>query len=149
MGVIILGALAGFGAMQNAWTLLETCVFGRGARQGTKQASVDHASRSLARVRGDLEARRAQLVEGAVSSVSPVGREGGSWVSRVFSGADAHASLREEIAGLEALEREMSRDLEGMMARQVRAAYERTVRGRIWTGIGVGIGVYCVYRVFG
>jgi predicted PurR-regulated permease PerM len=61
----------------------------------------------------------------------------------------AHASLREEIAGLEALEREMSRDLEGMMARQVRAAYERTVRGRIWTGIGVGIGVYCVYRIFG
>ena len=46
-----------------------------GDRQAVKQDSVDHANRSLMRVRGDLEARRAQLVAGAVSSLSPVGRE--------------------------------------------------------------------------
>ena len=60
----------------------------------------------------------------------------------------AHASLRQEITGLEALEREMSRNLERMKAQQARAAYDRTVGGRIWAGVGVGIGVYCVYRIF-
>ncbi|QRW25233.1 G protein coupled receptor [Rhizoctonia solani] len=56
-------------------------------------------------------------------------------------------ALRREIAGLRALEAEMSRELEHMRARQARMEFSKTLSGRIWNAGGWLFGAYCAFRV--
>lgn len=84
MGVLILGALSGFGAVRNAAVLIASIrpVARGGSGSGLKGArrsgivseeDVTHAEGSLRRIRGDLEDRRAQMtrLKSAASSAEP------------------------------------------------------------------------------
>ncbi|EEB88668.1 hypothetical protein MPER_13367, partial [Moniliophthora perniciosa FA553] len=78
------------------------------------------------KVRDDLQNRRDEAHR-------RVGSESGSsgWVSRVtskFTGGDEHAL---EIRGLEALEYQMSLNLESLRTRYERAKFASTFRGRV------------------
>lgn len=72
MGVLMLGILSGFGAIRNASVLMtslssnrlsEKTAGKRRANVGITEEDLSHAEGSLRRVRGDLEARRAQLTK--------------------------------------------------------------------------------------
>lgn len=57
-------------------------------------------------------------------------------------------SLTQEITGLEALEVQMSRRVKAFKTNQDRAAFGRTIRGRIWNFFGGwAFGGYCAYRI--
>lgn len=57
------------------------------------------------------------------------------------------SQLRQEIAGMEALEKQISSSVNAMRARLQQDAYERTFRGRFINGATAVFGVYCIYRV--
>ena len=51
------------------------------------------------------------------------------------------------MSGLQALEYEMARNLDGLRQRQADAKFARTVAGRIFNWGGRLFAVYCVYRI--
>ncbi|KAJ3516331.1 hypothetical protein NLJ89_g1183 [Agrocybe chaxingu] len=138
LGTIILGLLSGFGAVSNSWQFLP---FGNRAQTVPTEQDVDTAQYALTSIRNDLKARRAEASrrEGTTAE--------GSWMSRVgstFRGADG---LTQEIQGLEALEYQMSRNLESLRERREAAKFASTIQGRIFHIVGKVFAVYCVIRV--
>lgn len=58
------------------------------------------------------------------------------------------SSSMQEIAGLEALESQMARNLEGLKQQRDDAKFSRTFGGRIFNFGGCLFAIYCVYRIF-
>lgn len=57
------------------------------------------------------------------------------------------ASATQELNGLEALEYEMSRNLETLKERQADAKFSRTIGGRIFNWGGRLFAIYCIFRI--
>lgn len=57
------------------------------------------------------------------------------------------ASVTQELNGLEALEYEMSRNLETLKERQADAKFSRTIGGRIFNWGGRLFAIYCIFRI--
>jgi hypothetical protein len=58
------------------------------------------------------------------------------------------SALRGELAGLAAMESQMTRDVQTLRERKRSAELSKTLRGRLWQLGGYAFSVYCVYRVF-
>lgn len=146
MGTVVLGTLSGFGAIATAWMFADAL----GKKRWTEITKQDIASaeHSLTRVRNDLELRNreAQALD-LQNTKNPQTRSWGSRFLGAFGGESEATSLRREIAGLRALEGEMSRELEHMRARQARMQFSKTLSGRIWNAGGWLFGAYCAFRV--
>ncbi|KAL0565488.1 hypothetical protein V5O48_016538, partial [Marasmius crinis-equi] len=139
VGTIILGLLSGVGAV----AALEEYfgVFIRGRSEPTMR-EIESAERALMKVREDLRARTEEVSRRA--SDSPTSS---SWMSRVvpkFTGGD---DLTLELKGLQALESEMSLNLEDLRSRYARAEFASTFRGRILIVCGKVFAGYCVIRI--
>ncbi|EPS96199.1 hypothetical protein FOMPIDRAFT_161929 [Fomitopsis schrenkii] len=146
LGTIILGLLSGFGAINTAWVYFP----GLRGKQSLHPSDEDVriAEQGLQRVQSDLAARRqeVQKLQAAQQQASP---ETG-WFSRVatsFRGDSQLASATQELNGLEALEYEMSRNLDTLKETQADAKFSRTIGGRIFNWGGRLFAIYCIFRI--
>jgi len=57
------------------------------------------------------------------------------------------SALAQEMQGLEALEHQMSKNLEVLRQQRENARFSTTLRGRVFSIIGHGFAVYCVFRI--
>ncbi|KAI0799733.1 Abscisic acid G-protein coupled receptor-domain-containing protein [Irpex lacteus] len=165
VGTIILGLLSGFGAVNNAWRFFP--ILSRTSRPAPTDDQISRADDGLRRVRNDLAERRAALAKqgdaGQQNSSSwftsfvpsftsqreadaAEGNAGGT-VRRVQRTSEMSSSMQ-EIAGLEALETQMARNLEGLKQQRDDAKFSRTFGGRIFNFGGCLFAIYCVYRIF-
>lgn len=120
------------------------------------------SEQALARVRQDLANRRADLLRRKSSQTPPdpgwfskvaINFRGGS--GRFLSGVarlrlthgSESSSLAQELQGLEALEYEMSKNLEVLRQLRENARFSTTLKGRVFAIIGHGFAVYCIFRV--
>ncbi|TFK48188.1 hypothetical protein OE88DRAFT_1720292 [Heliocybe sulcata] len=144
VGTIILGLLSGFGAISNAWAFFP--LFSREKRVNPSSDDVVAATHALDRVRSDLMDRRAELKR--LRNAQPESQTG--WLSRMtssFRGDSQLSSLSQEISGLEALEYQMSLNLEDMKQRQSNAHFSRTLPGKLFNLGGRLFALYCIFRV--
>ncbi|KAF5376741.1 hypothetical protein D9615_007881 [Tricholomella constricta] len=143
LGIVILGLLSGFGAISNSWNLIPGLSPTRG--EPTEQ-DVSTAEYTLQSVRNDLRTRCAAAERRASSQAAAA--DNSSWLSRLtpnFRGADG---LSQELRGLEALEEQMSRNVEALRARRDSTAlYSRTLHGRIFNAGARIFVLYCVLRI--
>ncbi|EKM52448.1 uncharacterized protein PHACADRAFT_164382 [Phanerochaete carnosa HHB-10118-sp] len=142
-GTVILGALSGFGAIDNACRYLPWF-----SRKGKAPSGEDIlvAEEGLSRVRNDLIERRHSIER--MQSEQP--KADASWFSKVtssLSGSSDISSATQELAGLEALEYHMARNLEALKEQQRKAEYSQTVSGRLINWGGCFFAMYCVYRI--
>ncbi|KAJ1305917.1 hypothetical protein OPQ81_010636 [Rhizoctonia solani] len=146
MGTVVLGTLSGFGAITTAWMFADA--LGKKRWEIITKQDIASAEHSLTRVRNDLDLRNreAQALE-LQNTKNPQPRSWGSRFLGAFSGESEATALRREIAGLRALEAEMSRELEHMRARQARIEFSKTLGGRVWNAGGWLFGAYCAFRV--
>ncbi|KAF8588091.1 hypothetical protein K439DRAFT_1630121 [Ramaria rubella] len=142
LGTIILGVLAGFGATSAVFTYFQIALANR---EAVSDAQIVASEQALFRVRNDLLERRRQVERNTPSE--PENRGGFFSNLNPFSGNPELSSLRREIQGLEALEYQMSRNIEYMQQRRTATLYAGTLRGRIWTWIGKIFALYCAFRV--
>ncbi|EJF60185.1 hypothetical protein DICSQDRAFT_155930 [Dichomitus squalens LYAD-421 SS1] len=145
IGTVILGGLSGFGAIDTAWDFFP--VFSRNPRAHPTEEEVRTAEAGLRRIREDLARRRSDLLNLEVSK-KPDAQS--NWLYRAlpsFQSSESSA-LGQEISGLEALEYEMSRNLDVLKQRQADAKFSRTVAGRVFNWGGRVFAVYCIYRIF-
>jgi len=57
------------------------------------------------------------------------------------------SALAQELQGLEALEHQMSKNLEMLRQQRENARFSTTLRGRVFAIVGHGFAVYCVFRI--
>ncbi|KAL0952682.1 hypothetical protein HGRIS_006924 [Hohenbuehelia grisea] len=139
LGTIILGLLSGFGAVTNAWDFLP---FRSRLKLNPTEHDVASAEYALSRVRNDLQERRAE-------TLSPAGSQEphqSTWYSRVIPNLRGDSELQ-EIKGLEALEYQMSRNLDALKRRRATALFSGTFRGRAFNIFGHLFAIYCIVRV--
>ncbi|RXK39301.1 hypothetical protein M231_03380 [Tremella mesenterica] len=143
LGVVVLGGLSGFGAVRTAWGFFEHA---SGARsRPVTDSDLLQAERSLYRVRHELIAKREELNRLAVPSTPG----GSSWMGRVFGSREDQesASVRAELSGLQAMERQVSRSATAMKLRKRTQEFGHTLRGRIYHVLGYIFAVYCAARL--
>jgi len=144
VGTIILGMLSGFGAISNAWAFFP--LFSRAKRIDPTADDVVAATHALDRVRSDLIDRRAELKR--LRNAQPESQV--TWLSRMtssFRGDSQLSSVSQEVSGLEALDYQMSQNLEDMKLRQANAHFNRTLAGKLFNLGGRLFALYCVLRV--
>ena len=56
-------------------------------------------------------------------------------------------STMQEVAGLEALEHQMARNLTALKEQKLEAEYSKTLTGRVVNWGGFFFAIYCVYRI--
>ncbi|KAJ7704021.1 Abscisic acid G-protein coupled receptor-domain-containing protein [Mycena rosella] len=136
LGTIVLGLLAGFGAVSSSWAFLPS----RHPLTTPTEQDIVTAEYALSSVRDDLDQRRSEAARRAAAQQTDT-----SWVSRVMPSfrGDEHA---QELRGLEALEHQMARALEQLRARRAAGRYAGTLRGRLATAGGRLFALYCVFR---
>ncbi|TFK71222.1 hypothetical protein BDN72DRAFT_958254 [Pluteus cervinus] len=136
LGTIILGLLSGFGAVSNSWDFLP-------GLSHSKPEPTDHdistAEHSLTSIRNDLRRRHAEFDR---STGTPAQ---GTWFTRTFRRSNI---AQKELQGLEALEYQMSRNIEAMKQQRQRAKFAGTFRGRLYNFCGRLFAYYCIVRVF-
>ncbi|KAF9792840.1 Abscisic acid G-protein coupled receptor-domain-containing protein [Thelephora terrestris] len=143
IGTVILGLLSGFGSINNAWDYLP--ILSQSQKVPTDN-DVSTAEQALARVRKDLADRRADQHRRGSSHNSP----GVGWLSKVavnFRGGSESSALALELQGLEALEYQMSKGLDVLKERRENARFATTLKGRIFSIMGHGFAIYCVFRI--
>jgi len=64
-----------------------------------------------------------------------------------FRGGNECSSIAQEITGLEALEYQMARNLEGLRQRRDNAKFSNSVKGRLFGVSGRLFAIYCVFRI--
>ncbi|OSC96409.1 hypothetical protein PYCCODRAFT_1421048 [Trametes coccinea BRFM310] len=146
IGTVFLGLLSGFGAIDTAWDFFPMLT--RQSRPHPTEEEVRSAESGLQRVRGDLAQRQKDLRSLQASKQSEVPS---NWFSRAlpsWQGNGESSSMAQEITGLEALEYEMSRNLDALKQRQADAKFSKTFMGRIFNWGGRLFSVYCIYRIF-
>jgi len=145
LGTIILGALSGFGAINTAWTFFP--VFYGAPRSHPTDDDIQAAEQGLQQVQNDLTHRRSEVQKlEAAQQPDP----DSSWFSRVvpsFRGDSQLSSIRQELRGLEALEYEMSRNLESLKQRRADAMFAGTFAGQLFNWGGRLFAIYCIYRI--
>ncbi|KAI0341159.1 hypothetical protein BDW22DRAFT_1446209 [Trametopsis cervina] len=143
VGTVILGLLSGFGAVENGWKFLP--LLSRTSKPAPTDEQVSRAEDGLRRVRDDLAERRK-----AVARLEATSPQKQSWLTSVvpnFRG-DNRNNAMQEIAGLEALEGQMARNLAGLKRQRQDAKFSKTLAGRVLNVGGGVFAIYCVYRIF-
>ncbi|KAK7055596.1 G protein-coupled receptor 89 [Favolaschia claudopus] len=136
LGTIILGLLAGFGAASSAWTF----VLSRKIITTPSEQDVVSAEYSLSNIRDDLERRRSEASKRAAAQQSD-----GTWLSRMMPSFRGDEYLQ-EVKGLEALEYQMSRNVDDLRQRRAAAKFSRTFQGRLLNVGGRLFALYCIFR---
>ncbi|KAJ8519301.1 hypothetical protein ONZ45_g3744 [Pleurotus djamor] len=141
LGTIVLGLLSGFGALNNAWEFLP--FFSR-SRSVPTEGDIKTSENSLTRIRQDTQQLRLQLQGPSVQSGTE--ERQGTWYSRFLPKLGGDERLQ-ELKGLEALERQMSLDLDALRNRRQAAQFSATLKGRLYNLGGSLFSVYCIIRV--
>ncbi|CDO77486.1 hypothetical protein BN946_scf184902.g20, partial [Trametes cinnabarina] len=128
IGTVFLGILSGFGAIDTAWDFFP--VLTQKARPYPTDEEVRTAESGLQRVREDLAQRQKELR--LLQASKPA----------------ESSSVAQEITGLEALEYEMSRNLDSLKQRRTDARFSKTFVGRVFNWGGRLFSLYCIYRIF-
>ncbi|EMD35045.1 hypothetical protein CERSUDRAFT_85781 [Gelatoporia subvermispora B] len=143
LGTIILGGLSGFGAMTAIWTFLPLFGLNKGL---PSDEDISIAEQGLERVRQDLARQRYEVQK--LQSSQPGSNAG--WLSNVVTsvrGDSRLTSATQELRGLEALESQMSQNVEVLKQRQAEAKYAKTMSGKLLNWGGRLFAIYCVYRI--
>ncbi|TFL00006.1 Abscisic acid G-protein coupled receptor-domain-containing protein [Pterulicium gracile] len=142
LGTLILGVLSGLGAMSYVWVHL--VLFGR-TRPVPSEGMVLSAEQALGQVREELQSKRAEqgkkAASGSVQTTSP-----SSWMSRVTQ-SFGRDDLKQEIAGLEALEIQMAHNADDMRRSRDDAKRSRTFLGWAINQGGRAFALYCAVRI--
>ncbi|KAH8836157.1 G protein-coupled receptor 89 [Flagelloscypha sp. PMI_526] len=136
LGTIVLGLLSGFGAVSNSWEFIPPALRGAGKNTIPSVAQVEVAEDALDRVRGELAKKRMDIQRQAKSN--------SSWLSRMIGSS---SSDLQELAGLEALEYQMTLSLESQKDALQRARFSSTLLGRILNFGGMIFAAYCAIRI--
>ena len=64
-----------------------------------------------------------------------------------LTGESESSALAQELQGLEALEYQMSRNLDTLKQRRESARFAATLKGRLFAIVGHGLAVYCIFRI--
>ena len=64
-----------------------------------------------------------------------------------LTGRTESSALTQELQGLEALEYQMSKNLEVLRQRRENARFATTLKGRAFAIVGHGFAVYCIFRI--
>ncbi|KAJ7868547.1 G protein-coupled receptor 89 [Mycena olivaceomarginata] len=136
LGTIILGVLAGFGAVSSSWAFMPS----RKAVVMPTEQDIVSAEYALSSIRDDLERRRAEAARRAAAQQTD-----GTWLSRVMPSFRGDENLQ-ELKGLEALEYQMARSLDDLRTRRAAAKFSGTFRGRLVNVGGRLFALYCLFR---
>ncbi|KAF9472678.1 G protein-coupled receptor 89 [Pholiota conissans] len=138
LGTIILGLLSGFGAISSSWQFIP---FGSRSQSVPSEQDIDTAKYALTSIRNDMATRRVE------ASRRPGSSSQDTWFSRVGSSFRGSDSLSLELKGLEALEFQMTRNLEALRERREAAIFSKTFKGRIFNTMGRLFMAYCMLRI--
>ncbi|KAF8637139.1 hypothetical protein AX17_003043 [Amanita inopinata Kibby_2008] len=138
LGTIILGVLSGFGAISNSWGFIP---FLTSSRPILTEQQIASAQYSLSSIRNDLSDRRATAERSEDPSTDR------SWLSRVGANFRPNNELQQEIRGMEALEYQMTRNLESLHEARNAAKYSATLKGKMYNVFGRLFAIYCVVRI--
>ncbi|KAF9497388.1 hypothetical protein BDN71DRAFT_1444856 [Pleurotus eryngii] len=146
LGTIVLGLLSGFGAISNAWVFLPFS--SRSRASIPSEGDIKSADLSLTRIRDDINQLRLQLQGSSVPSGAEASKDRGqgTWYSRFLSKFEGDDRLQ-ELKGLEALEHQMSLDLNALRQRRQTAIFSATLKGRLYNLGGRLFSIYCIIRV--
>ncbi|KDQ23952.1 hypothetical protein PLEOSDRAFT_1114178 [Pleurotus ostreatus PC15] len=146
LGTIVLGLLSGFGAISNAWAFLPFS--SRSRASIPSEGDIKSADLSLTRIRDDISQLRLQLQGSSVPSGAETSKDRGqgTWYSRFLSKFEGDDRLQ-ELKGLEALEHQMSLDLNALRQRRQTAIFSATLKGRLYNLSGRLFSIYCIIRV--
>ncbi|EGG09348.1 uncharacterized protein MELLADRAFT_95779 [Melampsora larici-populina 98AG31] len=137
-GVFLIASLSGGAAVNTAW---ETWEWRRRDKEPPiTDQHIASAEQALQRTRTDLQARRAAASQSAEGPSS-------SGIMSLLTGTRT-SQLQLELSGVEALERQMTADLNSMKQRKAYAEYSRTLPGILLNCANWSLSVYCIYRLF-
>ncbi|KAJ6554381.1 Abscisic acid G-protein coupled receptor-domain-containing protein [Mycena capillaripes] len=136
LGTIILGLLAGFGAISSSWAFIPS----KNPVTTPTEQDIVSAEYSLSSVRDDLERRRTEAARKAAAQQTE-----STWMSRVMPSFRGDENLQ-ELKGLETLEYQMARSLDDLRQRRATAKFSRTFRGKLVNVGGRLFAVYCLTR---
>ncbi|KAJ7258067.1 Abscisic acid G-protein coupled receptor-domain-containing protein [Mycena haematopus] len=137
VGTMVLGLLAGYGAVSSSWAFIPS----KGAIRTTPtEQDIVSAEYALSSIRDDLERRRDEATRRAAAQQTD-----GTWLSRVMPSFRGDENLQ-ELKGLEALEYQMGRSLEDLRRRRATATFSGTFRGRLVNVSGRLFAMYCLFR---
>ncbi|KAF5366772.1 hypothetical protein D9758_006495 [Tetrapyrgos nigripes] len=140
VGTIILGILSGIGAVNNSWKWVP---LNRDEVEVTDR-TIETAERALERVRDDLRQKREEAKRRAGNDSSDASA---SWYARMVPNLRGGDDYAQEMKGLEALEYQMTLNLEDLVMRRAEARFGHTVRGKLWNFGGRIFALYCAIRV--
>ncbi|KAF7305571.1 hypothetical protein HMN09_00810300 [Mycena chlorophos] len=139
VGTVILGLLAGYGAATSVWTYFP---LGETLASPTEHEFIS-AKESLAAIRDDIEQKRA---EGRRRAEAAATGQGPTWLARVLPSFRGDEDTQ-VLAGLTALEEQMTMRVEALLQRRQAAAYARTWYGRLGMLVGRVFALYCAFRI--
>ncbi|KAF7373791.1 G protein-coupled receptor 89 [Mycena sanguinolenta] len=136
LGTVVLGLLAGYGAVSSSWAFIPS----KNAVIMPTEQDIVSAEYALSSIRDDLERKRAEAARRAAAQQAD-----GTWLSRVMPSFRGDENLQ-ELKGLEALEYQMGRSLDDLRKRRAAAKFANTFRGRLVNVGGRFFAMYCVFR---
>ncbi|KAJ7613720.1 G protein-coupled receptor 89 [Mycena polygramma] len=137
LGTLILGVLAGFGAVSSSWAFIPS----KTPLTTPTEQDVVGAEYALSTIRDDLDKRRAEAARRATAQQT----DEGTWISRVMPSFRGDENLQ-ELKGLEALEYQMARSLDDLRQRRATAKFSGTLRGKLVNLGGRLFAAYCLIR---
>ncbi|KAJ7060724.1 G protein-coupled receptor 89 [Mycena amicta] len=140
LGTAILGLLAGFGAASSVWMYFP---LGETLTPPTEHELVS-AQESLSAIRDDMERKREEGRRRAEEAAAS--QTGGTWLSRVMPSFRGDEDTQ-VLAGLSALEHQMTLRVDALRQRRLAAMYARTWYGRFSTLCGRFFALYCAFRI--
>ncbi|KAI2626631.1 Abscisic acid G-protein coupled receptor-domain-containing protein [Hypoxylon sp. NC1633] len=149
IGISLMALLSGFASVSSPWHTFGSRASRRpvtDADIGRKQAGLDATNEMLITKRHRLQTLQRKVADGALA-------EKRGFVTKVIGsirgGGDAAEirTLRLEIAGLEAMEANLSASLSMLRSRQANSARAATFSGRLLLIPTYVFSVYCVYRI--
>jgi hypothetical protein len=138
LGTALLGLLSGFGAVSNAWAFFP--LFSRTRIEPT-DADVSSAEQALTRIRKDLQDKTSESHRRANTQPGE-----GTWFSRAVPSLRGNDDVQ-ELKGLEALEYQMTRNVEALRQQRQKAKFSGTFKGRLLNWFGRVFALYCIFRV--
>ncbi|KAJ6465721.1 G protein-coupled receptor 89 [Mycena sanguinolenta] len=136
LGTVVLGLLAGYGAVSSSWAFIPS----KNTVIVPTEQDIVSAEYALSSIRDDLERKRAEAARRSAAQQAD-----GTWISRVMPSFRGDENLQ-ELKGLEALEYQMGRSLEDLRKRRAAARFGATFRGRLVNVGGRFFAMYCIFR---
>ncbi|TEB33962.1 G protein-coupled receptor 89 [Coprinellus micaceus] len=140
VGTVFIGVLSGFGAISNCREYLP---FFSGSKKIPSEADIRVAEHALSSVQDDLRQRRLAAHKRANEANQQ------SWLSRVGTSFRGGDDFTQEMKGLESLEYQMNKNLQGLRKRREAGLQSQTLRGKVTAVLQQLFAVYCVTRILG